>query len=68
MSTESDEKGEEKGEKMSVPRVRTPTLPLLPAESQSSYEKLMWQSCEVGIRSIRFKKIKINLSLTVSLI
>ena len=61
MSTESDEKGEEKEEKSeeksSVPRVRTPTLPLPPAESQSSYEKLMWQSCEVGIRSIRFKKI-----------
>ena len=59
MSTESDEKGEEKEEKSeeksSVPRVRTPTLP--PAESQSSYEKLMWQSCEVGIRNIRFKKI-----------
>ena len=54
MSTESDEKGEEKGEKTSVPRVRTPTLP--PAESQTSYEKLMWQSCEVGIRNIRFKK------------
>ena len=53
MSTESDEKGE----KTSVPRVRTPTLPLPPAESQSSYEKLMWQSCEVGIRNIRFKKI-----------